>query len=124
MIEFVGWADEKGEGQPRANEMRGVFVRGRMQQFRVNSEQRMLVLTDSQQEGQIRSSCPSFPQVKTIQDLGVQDPWLLDGIRADRTDGLPRSWEGQRKCQLTKQHQLPGGSAAQLAVRGKQKVGN
>ena len=51
MIEFVGWADEKGEGQQRANEMRGVFVRGRMQQFRVNSEQRMLVLTDSQQEG-------------------------------------------------------------------------
>ena len=51
MIEFVGWADEKGEGQQRANEMRGVFVRGRMQQFRVNSEQRMLVMTDSQQEG-------------------------------------------------------------------------
>ena len=30
----------------------------------------------------------------------------MDGLRAGRTDGLPRSWEGQRKCQLTKQHQL------------------
>ena len=122
--EIVGGSDEKGEGQPRANEMRGVFVRGRMQQFRVNSEQRMLVLTDSQQEGQIRSSCPSFPQVKTIQELRSARSMTFERTKGRATDGLPRSWEGQRKCQLTKQHQLPGGSAAQLAVRGKQKVGN
>ena len=90
MIEFVGWADEKGEGQPRANEMRGVFVRGRMQQFRVNSEQRMLVLTDSQQEGQIRSSCPSFPQVKTIQDLGS-----ARSMTFERTKGRANGWAAQ-----------------------------
>ena len=35
-----------------ANEMRGVLAAGCG--MRVNSEERMLVLTDSQQEGQIR----------------------------------------------------------------------
>ena len=75
MIEFVGWADEKGEGQPRANEMRGVFVRGRMQQFRVNSEQRMLVLTDSQQEpGQIRVWADQRPDAQVcLNSLDSQE---------------------------------------------------
>ena len=46
-------SDEKGEGQLGANEMRGVLGAGCG--MRVNSEQRMLVLTDSQQEpGQTR----------------------------------------------------------------------
>ena len=47
-----GGSDEKGEGQLGANEMRGVLGAGCG--TRVNSEERMLVLTDSQQEGQIR----------------------------------------------------------------------
>ena len=47
-----GGSDEKGEGQLGANEMRGVLGAGCG--MRVNSEERMLVLTDSQQEsGQI-----------------------------------------------------------------------
>ena len=90
-----GGSDEKGEGQLGANEMRGVLAAGCG--MRVNSEERMLVLTDSQQEGhqggQIqvlmpRFVCvPGFPGPRTSDS---SDPRLL-GPNWSRMGG----WAGQ-----------------------------